>query len=579
MSNIKENSLTTISFDILRSAAEKLLVLLEAHQGVRIGECSVISRKVHMYDPQEPQVLQILQNADAGQSFYHCKDLGRILHIDIFHQCGIIDPKLVAASLISAISIYNENHVFAGGSNINPDRIDIQTGGGGGRITGKLSYGRKPSLCKAHENHVHIAATLPNELLSGVFYIVHAVEKAILASNLELRCNERIVHINNRSNAKVDVSEFSAETDSLLREDNDMMLSAQEQSQPNESEASENSEVYNKNHNEILNPEDLSNDNSNHSKKDSNGLAKVNHRECDEQIMVEMSEQGNIYVYAHPTLDKAVTIDNNTSQQNLTKIEYYLRSVQTNGKQPNSLSNNSRLSQGQVNQEASHRVTKKVGEEKIAELNISETVHAAACRKALESKTAFSFIKSDLRHFIRKQRQGNDICLVIDASSSMDGKRLNAAKAFARQILSRIRGRVGIITFQDNEAQIKVPFTRNRNQLDKGLQSITASGRTPLALGLNAGIQQLKRAKSDHGIIILITDGLPDSPDKTTQQSIDDALLAAKSIKKYGYRFIAIGLKPHQDYLLYLSQEAGGITYVFDEISLVNYDSIASELL
>ena len=216
------------SLNVLKPASEQLLLTLRANRGARIGEASVISCQVHTYDPSSPEVVQVLLNADAGQIFYHRQDSGKIFHVDVFHECGLVDPVLAAETIKAAIEIF---HVQCRDDRdisdfyINPDWIDIQTGSGGGRITGKLSYGKKTSLCKAHENHVHLTIMTPFEQLMGLFYVINAVERAILASNLELRRNEEIIYIDNDQNSKIDFSQFVTQTDSLLRDDSEILLS------------------------------------------------------------------------------------------------------------------------------------------------------------------------------------------------------------------------------------------------------------------------------------------------------------------------------------------------------------------
>lgn len=559
----------------VETAARRLAVVLEERKGARIGECAVVSRQVHTYDPQKPEVIQILQNSDAGQTFYHRRDCGRILHVDIFHECGRLRPEPVAQALREVIAQYNVSEIFNG--RINPDAVDLQTGEGGGRITGKLVYGKKDTLCKAHENHVHMAIMLSREALSGLFYMVHAVEQVILTNQLELRRNEKIIQVDNPANSKLDMSDYATDNDSLLTGDQ----AAPEEEDENELDQAED--------------EDKSLQSSGSSEEAGKPPTDARHgnpdramgntahpKECNEQKLVSIAEEkpAALHLVKQPDEEVANCLVHALVCRNPDKMAAYLKKIQRNGKQSNRLGQYNRSTLLYSRWEVSKKLVEKPGEE-ITSLNISETVHAAACRKMTEANISFSITKNDLRHYIRCRRNGNDICLVIDASSSMGGKRIQAAKMFAGQLLARVRGRIGIVTFQNSTAEVRVPLTRNYQQLTKGLQGIQTSGRTPLALGLQAGFQHLRKAKADKGVLILITDGLPDGPDCTTQQSVDDALLVARQIKKQGYRLIAIGLRPYQDYLARLSQEADGVVYVFDTINshLLNYETIAENLL
>lgn len=193
---------SNISFEELSVVAGQLAILLSQDQGARIGQSTVISCKMHYYRLHNPEEAYILQKYDAGRIFYNRKDTGKIFHADVFHQCGLVDPKMLAQSMRQGICVYNElsrkmeqTMDCANHARIDPDLIDIQTAGGGGRITGALDYGKKTALCKAHENHVHIAGMAPGNM-TGLFYIIQAAENAILESGLELRCNEKIFHVN-----------------------------------------------------------------------------------------------------------------------------------------------------------------------------------------------------------------------------------------------------------------------------------------------------------------------------------------------------------------------------------------------
>jgi len=96
------------------------------------------------------------------------------------------------------------------------DLIDMQTGSGGGRVSGSLNYGRKYSLRKAHYNHVHLAAMLPDNCLAVVFYIVSAIEEELTNQGIEIRKVERIFHLEGKG--KADLSPYSSIFDSHLNE-------------------------------------------------------------------------------------------------------------------------------------------------------------------------------------------------------------------------------------------------------------------------------------------------------------------------------------------------------------------------
>lgn len=219
MSERLEVNLAGLSLARLTEPGAVIIQALEAGEGVRLGQCAVLSTKVHAFNARSPEHVQVMVNADAGQVFYHRRDSGAICHLDIFHQCGMIDHVLAASYVCQAVDFY---HKLAGAKApsspaglVNPDLIDIQTAAGGGRITGTLTGGQKESLCRVHENHVHLALHLPYDHICCLFFIVAAIETAILACGFELRCNEQITCIYS-ADTQADLSPYTGQTDSQL---------------------------------------------------------------------------------------------------------------------------------------------------------------------------------------------------------------------------------------------------------------------------------------------------------------------------------------------------------------------------
>lgn len=206
-----------LGFSRLKGPSAVVAQALTAGRGVRLGQSAVLSTKVHAFNAYSPEHVQIMTTADAGQVFYRRPDAGEVCHLDVFHQCGLVDHKLVARYVRCAVKFYQQMPEVrsAGSQIICLDLIDIQTAGGGGRITGALSSGKKRSLRRVHENHVHVALSLPLEHVMCLFYIVAAIEAAIVNAGLELRCNEQISYIA-AADSPANLSPYTDQTDSLL---------------------------------------------------------------------------------------------------------------------------------------------------------------------------------------------------------------------------------------------------------------------------------------------------------------------------------------------------------------------------
>ncbi|HWQ61226.1 MAG TPA: VWA domain-containing protein, partial [Negativicutes bacterium] len=200
-----------------------------------------------------------------------------------------------------------------------------------------------------------------------------------------------------------------------------------------------------------------------------------------------------------------------------------------------------------------------------AELAVAETVNAAARRTADSAASGLTITADDLREFIRRRRQKAEICLVIDASASMTGQRLRAAKFLARHLLLTTPDRLAIITFQEEAAKVVLPLTRDWQQAEESLRGIVSLGSTPLAGGLLTCIEYLRGSGARKPLIILITDGIPTIAEHS-HDPLGDALAAAAAIKRSGYGFACIGLKPHRSYLTQLAEQAGGSLYVLEEL-------------
>jgi Ca-activated chloride channel family protein len=105
-----------------------------------------------------------------------------------------------------------------------------------------------------------------------------------------------------------------------------------------------------------------------------------------------------------------------------------------------------------------------------------------------------------------------NICLLLDRSTSMQGEKLDLAKAAATEIMRSLRSEdiFSIVTFSDH-ADVLVPasFQSDRTRLQARLQGIQAGGATEIYQGLAAGVGEVMRNVDANRInhVILLTDG------------------------------------------------------------------------
>lgn len=538
---------------------EKLLGIFSSDRGVRIGQSTVCSQKMHSFDPETPEEINILQDLDAGQAFYYRTETGSIYHLDTFHQCGLVDHKEAAIKVQQVIGVYNRHYILGKRGSIDKydlvkmDFVDIQTSTGGGRITGNLNFGKKLSLRKAHVNHVHLTIMIPPAHLACLIYIILAVEEFILSCDLELRCNEKIKNIRSNSTQKNDVTAYVDKSDSLLQGKKTNLPFGASQKNQDENDSTNTSD-------KSLELKEFSGkrDKNTAGTKPTGGVNSCRPTEAFVQKGMINLTGSNVDVYGRKFKGYL--------EEQLPEIKTHLRNVVRDAKCLCRSSSKSKI----IEEKASwslggHKSCYGRREQQYGELAITEMVNAAARRMVENRGTIFNIIHEDIRYLPRKKRKKIEFCLVIDASSSMEGQRIQVAKMIARYLFFSTSDRISVIVFQQNQAWIQVPFTHDFRQLEQSLEEIKAYGETPLALGLTACLQYIEQEKARNPIIILITDGVPTLGSVSTDP-VHDALQVARKIKSNNYGFTCIGLKPHLGYLNQLSEVAGGSIYAVDSL-------------
>jgi magnesium chelatase subunit D len=548
-------------FDIA-PVTEKLLSIFRSDMGVRIGQSTVCSQKMHSFHPESPEKINILQDLDAGQAFYQRTETGSIYHLDIFHQCGQVDHIQVAIKVQQVIEVYNRHYVLGkrelGDKNdiVKADFVDVQTSTGGGRITGELSFGKKLSLRKAHSNHVHLTVMIPPVHLACLIYIIMAVENSILSCNLELRCNEKINNIKGVSKQKSDLMAYIDESDSLLQRKNHKLTF-----EPNQRNQDVNEHISNSD--EAV---ELKEFNGKREAKTAGDkpTGSVNSCRATETFLQESIIK---------LTDNSINVDEygkkfkGCLEEQLPEIEAHLRKVARKAKCLYRQSGKSKILENNISWPlGGGKPYEGKREKQYGELAIAEMINAAARRMVEDGDKVFKILHDDIRYFTRKKRRKSEFCVLIDASSSMEGQRIQVAKLLAKYLFFSTSDRISVIVFQQNQAWIQVPFTHDFRQLEQSLEGIKAYGETPLALGLTACLQYIEQEKARNPIIILITDGVP-TLGTVTSNPVSDALQVAQKIKDNNYGFTCIGLKPHLGYLNQLSEVAGGSIYAVENLS------------
>jgi magnesium chelatase subunit D len=542
-----------------------------------VGETTVVSRKVHTYDPRRPESLHIITNSDAGKVFYRRKKDHEVIHIDLFHSLGKVPARTVAEAVQAGVDHYARARAVDAGLNYNGSAaiyaltsyIDIQTGQGGGRATGKLVYGQKESLRKSHENHVHISAMLPNKDLALVFFLVESIERAVTKLGFELRKVERLVHELADPRTQQDMSAYSSYTDSFLKGER-------------AGEEFSRDELY---RHQLMDIADVLEEldslgelqdmlHKAHPRFNRRGVEAPPEYPQFWNFQPKLSDAWNKlqgYGYVSRIGDRYALTEEG---QNLYRfVSRCARQIECDLKQRikwtgGTVSNSSRglggtrYSTGK-NRKISVSTRRQDMEGSVA---LVPTVIESLKSSSLAGNP-WRIAEGHLRYETAPVKTRLDVCLLIDASASMMGKRMKAAKALAEHLVHSTDDRLSVLVFQEDRVELAVPFTRNQKLLKAGLSSIKPAGLTPLATGLVKASEYVRQASApSRALIVLITDGIPTMSYKSGDP-MQESLSAAEDMGKRGINLCCVGLQPNQKLLDRLARAAGGSVHVVEEIT------------
>jgi magnesium chelatase subunit D len=136
---------------------------------------------------------------------------------------------------------------------------------------------------------------------------------------------------------------------------------------------------------------------------------------------------------------------------------------------------------------------------------------------------------------------------VVDASGSMAAQeRMTATKGAILSLLLdayQRRDRVGLVVFRKNKAELVLPPTNSVELAQRCLAKLPTGGRTPMAHGLNLGLETVKdwmrRDKEAIPLMVLVSDGRANVP-LNGGDPVEEAKRVAHAISSAGIKSIAI---------------------------------------
>lgn len=194
-------------------------------------------------------------------------------------------------------------------------------------------------------------------------------------------------------------------------------------------------------------------------------------------------------------------------------------------------------------------------------------VQIVASKKAIEAKRSPQLLY--LLVHIRPPKELDfsqldlNLCLVLDRSTSMNGERLEKVKSAASMIVDKLSedDRFSLVVFSDR-SEVVWPAKRvaDKRVLVAMIERITAFGGTEIHQGLEAGLQEVRRAQLSNyaNHLILLTDGQTYGDDEAC---VDLVRKAAKN----GILFSGLGLGPdwNDRFLDELASLSGGdVAYI-----------------
>ncbi|HMF75821.1 MAG TPA: VWA domain-containing protein, partial [Bryobacteraceae bacterium] len=160
-----------------------------------------------------------------------------------------------------------------------------------------------------------------------------------------------------------------------------------------------------------------------------------------------------------------------------------------------------------------------------------------------------------------KTPEGTTVVLIIDKSSSMEGRKIELARLSASGVVDHLRpiDNIGVLIF-DNSFQWAVPIRRSedRAMIKRLISGITPDGGTQIAPALTEAYHKVLPAKGIYKHVVLLTDGISEEGD-----SVELAKEAAAH--EVTISTVGLGQDVNRAYLEKVASTSGGRSYFLNE--------------
>ena len=540
-------------------------------EGVVAGESSVISQKVHVEPPDSEGTVYIYSARDAGLTYLKLIEQHLVLHIDVFHNPADINIFDLADRIRFTISNYldltedvplemlPEREMLI--LNL-AQRIYLKTYRGEGTVLNPASCPSPPGA--QLPGHVHILAKIPDKYYGLVYFLIDQIEKAISYQGYNLRPVNKLVPIHEQTASEefplgVPLTHNDAESPLEVKLQNYSQVLVAIAEQLGGLEIAESFM-------ELISPLRII------------SLSRFGKRyPCMDKILEDLAKLGYIkkeaFGYSFTNIGKELKKFLKLHRKELaTLIRKAIRHIPpTPGVTPSG-----HFCRVKSHFSAFYDKRKAVERDRDNWYNpiaIPETVIKAAKRSILQDKTKFEIKEQDLMVFKKRCKAPVDICMVVDCSGSMKGAKLQAVQWVAEYLVLTTRDKVALISFQERDAHVIVPFTKSYTNLHHNLLNLQPEGLTPLAKGLVTALDLITKSKPRNPLLALITDGKPNTPLFSTDP-VADAIKVCTDFPKNKIRFLIIGIDPSKEFIPRLAEAGQGNYYLVDDIDRSNLINI-----
>lgn len=570
------------NIDKAASVGNYLSLYFGQNQGVRLGESTVVSRKAHGRMPEKrvKGQIKILLNRDAGKTYLDYVDADQVVHIDTYHKPGEIDPRDTARAIFYALDKhfleknpqlqYAEDERFRLVTDY-ANKIFITTNGGKGTVY-DLFQGIMRPFIEGEEgfDHVHILARLSREEYYLVYVIAEAVEEVVLQSEVKLAKVRNITHGNQKQAEesfagyiKLPWKKFKGQHARQLpaKENVNQLILKLAEKFGGVDEIEEFLDSYSTN---IFKRKGID------QQKKKWGDVEHYIEQLEELGLLKDTVMGKVLTRKGINLKEFVI---NHKCELETEIRRNMRRAPSGGTSRFRKLGKTDKKSSQVEFTNRNKTINNPEKNWSGDLAVPETIVQAKKNSFLRNDDGLRIKKDDLHYYEKKTYIPIDVCLLIDASGSMAGDKRQAACYLAEHLLLTGKEKVAVVTFQERSSKVVVPFTRNERQLRKGLSTINPAGLTPLADGIMTALNLINNTKVRNPLMVLITDGIPNTPLWTMDAKLD-GLEAAGRIAQSKVRFICIGVESNRYYLEKVAERAEGVLYLVDDLNKENLINI-----